>query len=621
MTAERRLVLFRQLGTAELWIARVLRRLGFDVCFLEPLGTLRSKAAIESLRDERIVWLKASELHGLHGFQPMEESHRLTCKVTDRLFPLQSLAVLGRQMPSPANDAVRLRILLYELLRGYLTPHGLTVAVGSVLRQQGYRVYLWQRDGLALVLARPGFRNLYPVLLSLVVKLFEKLVARMLRSERSLGKSGRDAVELSRAGLGCDRLRSAEVLYFAHQGPNYGDLFAKDQYYVSDTASSLHRSHICHVELAGEMSDDTVAEVIRSYRDAGLSCQWLPGPRRFRVSLRELVPLAMRIGFVAAFLGLMVRHRFVESLEQLADFPRARLALLGYEYNFPRVMAAALQARGIVVAAAQERFLQPFHPGFHLILDRYFVHGPKPAAAVRDNSLCSIGAITVTGDLRQPRKSRQRRNGPHRCLVLDYHSVESPFLDALAFDNSWANNRLFLEDILQLSADFPDVQFTIRGKNARWVELPVFENLVAAISARANLRVDMDRALDRSYVLLADSDSVIARHTSLGDQALAMGMPTLFHERMVTSDRAIAAVMDYSPYPLLTYSYDELHNKFAEILHQGHILDAAQTAALRREFYAQPANPHPREQAAEILKSILAETRNISCHGVVGVTP
>jgi hypothetical protein len=270
-------------------------------------------------------------------------------------------------------------------------------------------------------------------------------------------------------------------------------------------------------------------------------------------------------------------------------------------------MVVALQARGIVVAATQERFVQPVHPGFHLILDHYFVHGSKPEEAIRVNSLCSIGAITITGDPRLPRRSRLRREGPHRCLVLDYHSDDSPILEALHIGNGWASNRLFLQDVIRLSEDFPEVQFTIRSKDDRWVDLPVFADLTAALVDRPNLRHDRDRSLNRSYTLLADSDSVVARHTSLGDQALAIGVPVLFHERNATCDSLIGRVMDYSPYPLLTRNYQELAAKFATIVAHGHILDVTQIADLRRDFYAQPADPDPKEKVASILKSILVE--------------
>jgi hypothetical protein len=618
MTRAKRLILFRRLGPAELRIARLLRQLGFEIRFLEPAGSLRGENAVAALRGDGIVWLKASEFAGIDAFAPIATGHRLAVNVVDRFFPPEMLAKLARTMPAPANNTSTLRILLYELIRGYLMPHGLAVLVARLLQGQGYRVWLWQQDAAMLTLARPGFRNLHPSVLSIAAKFAQRIFSRFVHHFRGpLPIAGNKSI----ASDTCAPVNTAEVLFFPHQGPYYGDLFAKDQYYAGDSASPFHRSRMCHIELAEEIAPHARTAIADAYKRAGIAVHWLPPAGRSRIAPLEFAQMALRVGPAAAVLGLMLRHRLVASFAQVSAFSRARLALLGYENLFPRLMAVALQARGIVVAAAQERFVQPFHPGFHLVLTHYLVHGERSAAVVRANPLCQVGAIAITGDLRQPLRKRERQSRPHRCLVLDYQSVASPFDDAFAIGNSWASNRWFLEDVLRLSEDFPEVHFTIRGKDTRWTGLPAFADLVGQASARPNLKIDQDRSLDRSYVLLADSDSVVARHTSLGDQALALGIPVLFHEQMATGERSIAAVMDYSPYPLLTRSYDELHARFATILRQGHILDAAQVTALRREFYAQPADPHPKEKAAGILGSILADTRKTSCHGAVGVAP
>jgi hypothetical protein len=239
------------------------------------------------------------------------------------------------------------------------------------------------------------------------------------------------------------------------------------------------------------------------------------------------------------------------------------------------------------------------------VLDRYLVHGPRIAEVVRDNPLCAIGANDVIGDVRLPQRSFVRRSGPHRCLVLDFHSLPNTFADAMAIANGWASNRIFLEDILRLSVNFPDVVFTIRGKDTRWLELPAFADLTDRVTGRPNIAVDRERSLDRSYVLVAECDSVVARHTSLGDQALALGLPVLFHERMATGGGCISPVLDYSPFPLLTRSYDELDAAFQRVLSTGHVLTLTSVAELRRTYYAQPSERHPREVAGRILSGML----------------
>jgi hypothetical protein len=616
VTNKRRLILFRRLGARELSAARLMRLFGFEIRFLEPVGAFRTEAGVEALQRSGFVWLKASELAGIDVFAPIAAGHRLVINVIDRFFPPAILEALGSVMPHPASDRSTLRILLYELVRGYLMPHGLALTVARLLQEQGYRVWLWQQDALMLKLARPGVRNLHPGLLSLAVRLAGRLFGRLSRRS-STNAAAKPIPLVSAPGAPAD---TAEVLYFPHQGPFYSDLFAKNQYYSKDPASPFHQDRMCHVELAEEMAPNTRITVANDYRRAGITVHWLPRYDRTRVSPIEFFKLALRIGPVAALLGLVLRQRLGMLDSQLRAFPRAKLALLGYESLFPRTMAAALQARGIVVAAAQERFVQPFHPGFHLILDHYLMHGEQPARAIRANSLCRVGDIAITGDLRQPQPSKVRRPGPHRCLVLDYHSASSPFADAFAIANGWASNRVFLEDILQLSGDFPEVVFTIRSKDSSWIGLPVFRDIIRSIADRPNLTVDQDRSLDRSYALLADSDSVVARHTSLGDQALALGMPVLFHERMAIGDRSIAAVMDYSPYQLLTRSYAELHRKFSTILRDGNILNAEQIASLRRDFYAQPVEVDPKKKAAAILGSILTNAQGAPFNNSVSLS-
>lgn len=600
----RPVVLFPSLAASGLWAARLLTRLGCEVMFINPLGELRNEEAVEKLRAEGLKWQKAGEVQGIDIIYTYATERELTCNVIDRFFPPRVLSELAKLMRPPANDPECLRILLFEIIRGYLMPHFKPVTVAKALREQGRRVWLWQKDSFVLSLAHTGFANLYPSRSMSALKSFAPLMSR-LRRRRPQKAAAAPLPQDAATGSGTS---TAEVLFFAHQGPYYGDLFAKEQYYDADTKSPLHRTQVCHVELADEMTPELRAHVKSQYAKADLNFHWLSPRSPFRVEPRALLKLAFRLGPVAAVLGSMVQQRLIGAAEQLKAFPAARLALLGYDSLFPRFMVAAMQSRGIVVAAAQERYSQPFHPDAHLILDHYLVDGPKVAAAIRANPLCKVATISVTGDLRLPKRRSGRREGPHRCLVLDFHSMPTAFEDALAVSNSWASNKVFYEDILRLSEDFPDVHFTIRGKNICWCSLPYFADTVRAIAARPNLTVDRDRSLDRSYALLEDSDSAVARYTSIGDQALALGVPVLFHERTATGDKLIARALDFEPYPVLTRSYEDLRTRYGIIQRNGHYLGADQLAKLQREYYAQPSEVEPKVQAARVLKSILANS-------------
>src|SRR4051812_37362958 len=98
-----RLILFRRLGPVELRMARLLRRLGFAVRFLEPIGVLRSETIVDALRGEGIVCLKASELPGINAFLPIATGHQLALNVVERVFPAGVLTKLASVMPAPAD--------------------------------------------------------------------------------------------------------------------------------------------------------------------------------------------------------------------------------------------------------------------------------------------------------------------------------------------------------------------------------------------------------------------------------------------------------------------------------------------------------------------------------------
>ena len=69
---------------------------------------------------------------------------------------------------------------------------------------------------------------------------------------------------------------------------------------------------------------------------------------------------------------------------------------------------------------------------------------------------------------------------------------------------------------------------------------------------------------DRSYLLAAMADVVVARYTSLCDQCLAAGIPVLIHEPLPNGGRLISAWHDYKPFPVLTFSFQELQEQMGD---------------------------------------------------------
>ena len=65
------------------------------------------------------------------------------------------------------------------------------------------------------------------------------------------------------------------------------------------------------------------------------------------------------------------------------------VAVIGYDYLFPRPLALALQACGLQLVAAQERMLTAYFRNFNIIVDRYLVAGPAVAKQIAENPFCA----------------------------------------------------------------------------------------------------------------------------------------------------------------------------------------------------------------------------------------
>src|SRR5262249_19638738 len=162
----------------------------------------------------------------------------------------------------------------------------------------------------------------------------------------------------------------AAVLFFPHKGPMYGRLYAKDHFYSADSGSSLSKARICHVEMASTLGVSEAFEVLESYRERGI-VPYLLEVKRVPRSLRGWLTASIcgaRMGLrpMAAFLVELALRRVQQGVAALTTFKNAKLALLGYEAQFPVWLTYALQVRNVRVVATQERFIHSMLPNWTL---------------------------------------------------------------------------------------------------------------------------------------------------------------------------------------------------------------------------------------------------------------
>jgi hypothetical protein len=266
----------------------------------------------------------------------------------------------------------------------------------------------------------------------------------------------------------------------------------------------------------------------------------------------------------------------------MGKMQNARVALVGYEQLFPKTLALALDTLNIVTVAAQERYCGVDQTDHGVILDHYLLASEYIKCAAEKNPLFACASMKAIGQIRTDKIYEFRRNGSpskefkrilelkrerHIVLALDYHSMETVMEDYFTCVNSWKYNKEYYSHMFKLAVEFPGVYFIIRGKTAFWTKLDYFKETYQRIEAMPNMGVHQNYGeYDLSYQLAAVADCVIAKHTSLADEALAAKIPVLIHDMFIQSTGICDYKFNTAGLPIYVSSYEELSLKLREVL-------------------------------------------------------
>ncbi|MBI1202260.1 MAG: hypothetical protein GC182_07095 [Rhodopseudomonas sp.] len=574
-------------------LGRLLARLGVSVVYLDLAPSLRDIATAADLARRGVYQVDYAQLQGYDAYAYFKTLNHIVSEQANRLFPSQVLRRASQVLPLVADRERKLSILVREVIAGHVAPDVQLYALVDYFRRRGWRCFAWPSGRiqsiplLSPVITWAELAVAIPVAGATALKAFASR-----RRRRASFRSSQDTCPPP-----SNQLSSARVLMFPHQGPLYGRLFRKDQYYSAKPDSLLNADRILHVELADALSDAQREQTLADYRSVNVVPVMLSTPgatggfRRWWSAC--LTGWKFGLSPRAAILLEIVRSRVERGRQALQAFPSARLALLGYEHLFPVWLAYALQANGVRVAASQERLLQCYLPGWSVILDDYFVQGEASRVALSANTCASIGSVHVIGDVRLPdlMRSVPRHSGfpvgfDHATLVLDWHSDPDPLTNAQHTTSNWANNRLFYRDIVALARRFPRSCFVIRGKNVDWLTIDAFADIRRDIEASPNVVVNQDysRLLVAQDLAIA-ADSVIARYTSLGDQCMAIGKPVIYHDGAANGGPLVGSVLTFTPGDLTVHNIDELTRAYACVLDQGQVLPKGDMAAMVDHYF------------------------------------
>lgn len=255
-------------------------------------------------------------------------------------------------------------------------------------------------------------------------------------------------------------------------------------------------------------------------------------------------------------------------------YPHARAALLAFDVQLPVYLIAGLEYAGIRTVALQERPAISFDRAASSIAGTILSASTFFAQALRDSPVVSSKNVIPVGmwrtDLLQTELQVARGGTPPArptVLVLPYHAEPPLHRPSDPMCTSVETFISFLSDIIGLAERHNDVHFIVRAKNADWLLDTRTATEREALTQLGNVSLDDNYStLNRTYQLAARSSLIIAKPTSLIDEALACGIPCVIHDYTHNASNYASSLLTYLPRRLWALDRAELLAKVQEVL-------------------------------------------------------
>lgn len=390
--------------------------------------------------------------------------------------------------------------------------------------------------------------------------------------------------------------REATALLFLNGGMDYGNLYSYD-FLLKPFLGSQHRDHVTVFSRSG--GSDFPQASHRVWPSQGLSLG-----ERVGVLRKTLTSLAVaQVQIPANVMYEVVRTLFVAQRVSMGfrlDYPKAKVAVFAYENRIPVDFSLALQLTGITSISLHERpssaVTQSLPIASRVLLTpsvqfSTIVLGEKVHAVER---ALPIG-MWRTDLVREFQSCDQEAQSRPRVLVLTHHALP----EGSPHGTSATSVNFFLNEILDLADDIPEVDFLIRSKSLDWMQAPLFAELRKRIIDSPNVFFsDSAAAASLGYRQLASATLVIGRYTSMIDEALALGIPALVHDYSETTSGYSRSVISYLPTEVFVNSYGELLRMSLTMLQPASI-DRLTLVNAAQDFLGHCADGRVRERYAE----------------------
>jgi hypothetical protein len=411
-----------------------------------------------------------------------------------------------------------------------------------------------------------------------------------------------------------------KVLFFPHQSIFFGDLFIKDHFYNMSQDSVFHPSKILHLEFNDIF---LTKEKAKYYSDNDIKTVLFP-KASLKKYFKNLIYLIKTIG-VTQVLSLLKKNliltfvlfsatlNFISTRQQINNYSKANLVLVGYENNFPLITSLGFESLKIKTVAIQERFILAFMANMNFILDTYLCHSEFVSDMVQLSKNKFAQNCIPCGQIRTDELVDLKvmsNNNIFTIVAFDFHSVQDIHENRATPLFNWKANKSFYEDLLKLSNNIPNIRIIIRGKNLDWTKITFFDDTLEKINNNPNVIVDSDYSNFAQYKISAHANLIIAKHTSIADELIAVGKQVIFHDFSPNTKPHAKPIFNYNNLNIYAHSYNELEIMVKEAVNHNKLLSESNLLELQLAINNGPADGLVRKRIMNNINLLYQENLN-----------
>jgi len=418
---------------------------------------------------------------------------------------------------------------------------------------------------LRLVIPIPGILGFFPFVFKVAFRIFLKIRSLLLFKPK-LQEELRSEPHFDWGKY--------EHAYVTHSGLKYGSLYEKGLYY-SEKDSFFEPKNLVHFDYSGYNSPSEVLP-------------WFKLTPAKKLGVKDVVLISLKLVFVLNFLSIKLSSlplkiqiwilalKFQAHRRDLGHFKELKRAYIDYDIICPKSLILAFESCNILTIGVQERYISAYYKSTSVILDQYLISSNESRLIMESSrnylfeKSFSVGQYRTDEFFRKfPNISNKDSVGIYnkRILVLGFHCdmtwVESQVNPLL----NWQAQEHFLDEIMALASEFKDSLFTLRYKMIDWLELPFFSPIKHRLKEFHNIKISKEYGISfYSYYLVKNSDIVIGKHTSLMDEAISIGKPTLVHDYSHNIKSVICDTFDYFGSRIICRNFDSFKDRFRLLL-------------------------------------------------------